>query len=174
MGRLIIKRLHHEVSDTFSCGNASIDSQIRQSYFESLAGIISAFEILSDKEDCIGYTALQMKSIHPEDFPSDIGDIDIGRVFAFYAVEIKFLAVNHYMQGQRIGTAVLEIFKKLLLSHHKTMPFCFIYVDALAERKSWYTKHGFIPFEDTECETRVTIPMYLDLVDRSALLEYLT
>lgn len=163
MSGLTSKKVHNEVLD-FTCGNASIDLQIQHAYFQSDLGITYAYEVSLESHGVVGYYCLCMHEIDPTALPAEVGDIDIGRKFSFYAVEIKFLAVKKSLQGHHIGTSILETLIRQLYRDHKSVPFRFIFIDALSDADivSWYQRHGFQAFTDTVSEECVK-PMYLDL-----------
>ena len=163
MAKLIFKKVHNEVLD-FTCGNESIDLQIRNAFFQSNLGIVYAYEASEKALGVVGYYCLWMHEINPKTLPDELSDIDIGRPFSFYAVELKFLAVKRNLQRQTLGTAILESIITHLSIYHKSIPFRFIFIDALSndEIVSWYERHGFQSFKNIASGDFV-MPMYLDL-----------
>lgn len=162
MAKLVFKKLDHDVYD-FYCGNGSIERQIQDAYFQCLLEISYTFEISTNDGRVLGYICLKLHKIKPEDLPEEVGDVDIGYRFYFYAVELKFLAIEKSMQRNGLGTAVLDIIIKKLLAQHDSIPYRFIYIDALQERVSWYQEMGFSPFQEENDLQCATVPMYLDL-----------
>lgn len=175
MAELYFNKIEHPISE-FSCGNASIEKSIKNSYFQSLCEISYTFEVRYD-DKVVGYFCLKLHTIEPRDLPEDIGDISLGEPFMFYAVEIKFLAVWKYVQHKGIGTAIINTIISLLRECNSNIPYRFVYINALSELADWYEKLGFSYFDDTAVDTMSpTIPMFLDLNSDSnaaALKEYM-
>ena len=161
MASLRFDKLHDEVLG-FTCGNGSIDAQIEHAHFLTDNGIAHAYEVTAENIGTIGYYCLRMREIRHEFLPAEIGDIDIGVPFCFYAVEIKFLAVRKDLQKNRLGTAILQVVIENLKGYHNDVPFRFIYIDALREKIAWYERFGFRHFAGRASED-ITTPMYLDL-----------
>lgn len=168
MAGLAFRKIESPPPD-FSCGNASIDAQIKNGFFETELHIHYLYEIVTGNGRCIGYFCLKFREIFLETLPEELSDIEIGVPFSFYAVEIKYLAIKDSLQGKGVGTGILRFILRWLEQKSRNLPYRFVYIDALTELKDWYTKEGFRPFNNEDDQTAYTVPMFYDLIPDSTL-----
>jgi hypothetical protein len=174
MAELFFNKINRPITE-FNCGNNSIEDSIKNSYFQNLCEISYTFEVTYSKQ-VVGYFCLKLHTIEPVDLPEEIGDVDLGRPFLFYAVEIKYLAIWKYIQKKGIGTAIIKTIICLLREYNSNIPYRFVYIDALPELVEWYKKLGFSCFDGVLDATSPTIPMFLDLnscSNAAAIKEYM-
>lgn len=172
MARLVFRKLDHEVAD-FSCGNGSIETQLRSSYYECLLDLSFTYEVSTEDGRVMGYYCVALYHINPTSLPDDMEEIDLGRSFDYPAVEIKFLAIQKSLQKQGMGNAVLTAVIQRLQEYHELLPFRFIYIEALKELIPWYRRFDFTPLKQEDFDSAVQ-PMIRDLnTNEASITEYL-
>lgn len=166
-------------TESFHCGNGSIESRIKGMYYATLLREGYGYEILSrtkKAETVIGYYFLRLTTMVgaydnvDEELRSEVFDREYP--FHYAAMEISFLAIHRERQNEGIGTRMLAQIIDSILLHSKTLPIRFIVIDALAEKVDWYIKIGFTPFKEAK-KGAPTIKMYMDCIENEALDQYL-
>ena len=152
----------------FSCGNPSIDQQIRESYYATLLKQAYGYQIKAE-DKTVGYYMLYFKNINT-DIVNDIMDNEFssGLVDYYIAVHIRYLAIDKNLQHQGIGTVVLKGIIQQIISFSKIYPIRIITLDALMEYYEWYKGIGFrdIPGGTDDGIIRA---MYMDCMDMREL-----
>lgn len=175
MAQLEIVKLKEEVPlKLFSCGNSSIDIQIKQSYYPTILQHASAFQISTDKQ-ILGYYMLKFLKINIQSCPENISDYYSEICNDLYSVHIKYLAVDSRFQNKGIGTNVLGYIIKAVNELCIFWPIRLITLDALKEKYDWYRQKGFQAFQESDLHNgSPTICMYMDcLLDIEAFNEYI-
>lgn len=107
----------HERSG-FSCGHTAIDSYFKHSISAAIKGnLVSVFVASEDASrlcPALGFYALNMHSIDPEDLPELAGR---ARVVPIPAIYLKALAVDRRHQGRKLGSALMvDAIKRCVLA----------------------------------------------------------
>ena len=174
MGKLIIEKLDHEIlENTFSCGNKSIDSQIKESYFPTLLQYAYAYQVSLDNT-VVGYYMIGLRSIKMDFVPEEIQEYKTSLVNSVGALHIPYIAVSEKYQNRNIGTYVLRAIMLQVKNLCKIVPIAVMTLDALKEKYEWYKKRGFKPFDEKELVNEDSIiRMYVNcILDMEAVENY--
>lgn len=160
MSKISFPLMDKEVT-AFKCNNASIEQQVRDSYFITLLKQAYGHQIIIDG-NVVGYYMIYFKGIKldevnkimDEEYESNMADY-------YMAMHIRYLAIDERVQHQGIGTYVLKVLIAEILSLSKKYPIRIITIDALREYYEWYQHIGFKDIPGRESDGVIT-PMFLD------------
>ncbi|QLG38722.1 GNAT family N-acetyltransferase [Paenibacillus sp. E222] len=147
----------------FKCGNGSMDLFLEVEAYPSHIERESSTTLVYYDNTLVGYYTLRhiklsslLKSISPEE---DRDVLDIAR-----------LAVDTRIQGQSVGTKIMENIIKMAIQLNER----FIVLDALKEKWRWYaSKFNFEPlFEDDLNDDGELVTMLIDLYDEELIERY--
>lgn len=147
-----IRRIQRESeSCNFSCGNPSIETLIKKSYYSTLLQEGYACEILCN-DTAIGYFMYNIYQFKNHDnLPRPIDGVYSDLEINCSAFEIKYLAIQNEYQHSGIGTHVLKMIIQLLRKKiSEYLPVRFIIIEALTEKVDWYKKFHFIELTGNE------------------------
>ena len=153
-------------SDLLSCGVPTIDNQVRDAYRKTLCKQGLAYNIIVDGF-LVGNCMVKLVWLCDENEEYYVTD------HGFIALEISYIAIDTRIQKNGIGKRVLT---RLMSDAHqlsKDLPIRFLIIDALDDKKEWYSKAGFEEYpkrEDLRCLG--TIPMRVDFIDKVAVNKY--
>lgn len=162
-----------EAVTSFSCEDEDLDDFILNDaplYRDALLAVTYIIERISDKK-VVGYFSLANDRISIKDFPinSEFNKfrrhrfVNEKRLTNYPAVKLCRFALGCDIQGQHIGSLLLDFMKRYFISDNKTG--CrFFTVDAYASAIPFYQKNGFLYLNssDTEKPTRL---MFYDLIN---------
>lgn len=166
MSELRLTVMQKEGSPSLSCGVHSIDELIRSSYAKTVFKQALAYNIVVDGY-IVGSCMIKFVRLLDEDAEYYEHDQE------FIALEISYLAIDHRLQRQGLGTQAL----KILIANAKKiadfLPVRFLVIDAFKDKKDWYSQSGFRVYPKVE-DLRYpdTIPMRMDLIDRELAEKY--
>lgn len=145
-------------SNTFSCGNASLDLYIRQYAGQDLRRRVALVFVACrpGETEIQGYYTLSAASFGKEHLP-----LQAAKRLPHYpvpAVIVGRLAVDRSNQGQGLGEYLLMDTFSRILAASKHLAIHAIITDAIDEKaKTFYIKYGFTPFIDQPL--RLFLPM---------------
>lgn len=144
MGTLYFKRVTREVESTdFDCGVASINQEIKDSYYPTLTREANAFSILYN-DVVIGYCAVVFNEVAYDNFPEDLSDNGAGwKANSITVIHIKYIAVDKQYQHKGLGTAILRSLIAKARQLGNEWPIRAITMDARNELVNWYSKENF-------------------------------
>lgn len=147
----------------FDCGNTSINNMISKSYYPHILHQIHATKI-SISGKCVGFYSISILSISLENSDAPLADYFDGSS-SFGAVMLNYLAVDKRVHHHHIGTNVLKYIISEVQSLYHVCPIRLLVLDALRDKITWYTKHGFVPINQKDLDgTSETIRMFLDIM----------
>lgn len=157
-----INKLSADVpSDSFDCGNQSINNLIFQSCYPTILHQSYAFCVSNDN-DIIAYYMLKFIDIDIDICPDEISDYcDDSFDPHLCAVNIEYIAVDKKYQGYRFGTRILQQIITDVQKLCEYWPVRFITLDALTTKIDWYKTLGFKEFKPND-DSSSTVRMYLD------------
>lgn len=173
MADLQVRFVTKEIEQSsFDCGVDSINQYIKQSYFPLLLQHAYTFQV-SGNGIVLGYYQVLFREIELNDFPEDISDFQSDvKEQSLSAVHIRFIAVDKRYQGNRIGTAMLQMIVKSVMELSVSWPVRVITIDAVNHLTGWYEKIGFKRLlRNTPGQEGVTSAMYIDCMHFSDELE---
>ncbi len=157
-----------------SCGNESIDKMLQESFMPQLCRQRDTYKIIYD-EQVVGFYSWFITSVNLENSDTEVASY-YDTTPSFGVLYIKFISVDHDIQGYGIGTTILGHIVKEAKKLEKNWPVRLIVFDALRERVEWYRKLGFELLFQSELETESeTVKMYMDLMtceEHNALSEF--
>lgn len=162
MGELAFTKMATPVDPSFTCGVASIDQMIRDSYLLCLLKRSYAYEV-SAAGKVVAYYRIELRRFDNSQFDPPIEEHSIGRYTDLYALHIQYIAVHKDYQRHHIGNAILE---HILCSVDDIVRYCplrLITIEAFQELVGWYTRHYFEALE-TSRENPETELMFIDLI----------
>lgn len=149
---------------SFTCGNNSIDMQIKEAYYCVVLKQFYAYSI-TYKDEIIGYYMIGIKEIIEDERGVELYG------YTFHSIHIMYLAIHEKFQKKGIGTLVLKhIIQEAKLISNK-VPIRFITLDALPSKVSWYADRGFKCYDQTQKNTE-NYKMRMDLIDIDKLEQY--
>lgn len=173
MSVLTFRKISNDIPGDFSCGNHSIDEKLHEhAYFQQILRQSYTYQIEVD-DKVVGYYMLQFFPLDLAACPDYVSEIYDTENVVYYAIKLEIIAIDERLQGNRLGTLVLQ--KKILpdaLEFSKKYPIRFIVIDALQERCHWYESIGFQSISN-ESESQPTVLMFMDLVDQEEICLYI-
>lgn len=164
MDNIFLKPLSEDVVDRiFDCGESQINEQILHSYYRHLLNQISVYEILI-ANSVVGYVAVSVVGVSLDLADGDIVDYCDGDS-SFGALKINFIGVRRRLQGNGIGSTVIQMIIQKARSNALELPIRFLVLDAINSKVDWYAKRGFKSLNTNENDTSFTKGMYLDMMD---------
>lgn len=169
-----INKLSADVpSDSFDCGNQSINNLIFHSYYSTLLHQGFAFCVSND-HDIIAYYMLKFVNVDISICPDEISDYcDDSFDPHLCAVNIEYIAVDKKYQGCHLGTYILQ---QIITDIHELCeywPVRLITLDALTTKINWYKTFGFKEFKPND-DSSSTVRMYIDCAQRNLIQSYVS
>lgn len=147
----------------FSCGVATIDQTVKESYILVLLHRCFAYSVIAEGK-LLGYYMISLRQFPLMAFDSPVSDYLVEPYHDTYAVHINYIAVQKEFQRHKIGTAIL---KHILHKAKELKQFCpvrLITMDALTELVPWYEKHHFRKSNFSNTDALSTTLMYYDMI----------
>lgn len=165
MAKITCLMMDRDVKD-FCCANASIEEQIKDSYFITLLKQAYGYQILIERQ-IVGYYMLYFKNIKLDVVNQILEEEYFSNMADFYiAMHIRYLAIDRKVQHQGIGTVVLKGIIAEILKLSKSYPIRIITIDALQEYYEWYQHIGFreLPGHGRD---GIIVPMFIDCMSKA-------
>ena len=170
-----IRRLENtEKIESFDCGDEALnDFILNQFSFFGLEKLAVCYALENRKsQDVLAFFSLTNDKIATTDFDNKTLYNRFSRRFSnrkrlksYPAVKIGRLGVSNLMQGQNIGTFIINFIKTYFINNNKSG--CrFLTVDAYYEAIPFYQKNGFIPLNEADAHDKTRL-LYFDLNDVS-------
>lgn len=160
MSKLTFRKICSEITDNFfDCGNASINSQIHESYYPTLLQHGYTFEV-SYNNQIVGYYMINLLSLELNQLPGSISDFQCNLFANCSSVHIKYIAVKKEYQHRGIGSRIMDYIVASVFEICERWPIRLITLDALSDKYDWYKRRGFSPLQNPVSDS--TIRMYMD------------
>lgn len=143
MASLTFKKMDAPADRSFSCGNSTIDGQIKDAYLLTCMNRCYAYEV-KFCELVVGYYQIQFKRFPLEKFGAPLTDYEIGAYDDLYSLHIEYIAVGKKFQGNKIGSAILKYILMTVNRIHEECPVRLVTLGAVDHKADWYERYGFV------------------------------
>ena len=155
-------RDENELADHI-CGEQSIDVMVRESFYPHILKQQNTYCIRYYGE-IVGSFAITVRAINVEASDKEIANC-FSNTYDYGIIYVKYLAVDHDVQNNGIGTAMLEMIVQKAKVVAEKLPIRCLAFEALRNKVEYYKKRGFeILYESGYEKDSETVWMYFDLM----------